>query len=57
MNKKDEELKNWDVTYVSYRSEIVKAKSYEGAWAVAHEHQEPGERISVIGETDEGVDG
>lgn len=50
-----EELKNWDITFVSYRSEIVRAKSEEEAWAIAKEHQEPEERISVIEETDEGV--
>ena len=52
---KDEEMKNWDITFVSYRSEIVRAKSYEDAWTIAQEHQEPGERISVIEETNEEV--
>ena len=51
---KDEEMKNWDVTFVSYRSEIIRARSEEEACMVAKEHQEPGERIGVIQKTDEG---
>ena len=47
---KDEELKNWDVTFVSYRSEITKAKTKEEAWKIAESYQEPGERISTIDE-------
>ena len=50
------ELKNWDVTYVSYRSEIVKAKTEEEACTIAKRASESGERISTIEETDEEAD-
>ena len=56
MTEKNEELKNWDVTFVSYRNEIIRATTEEEACAIAKEHQEIGERISVIEETDEGGD-
>ena len=56
MNKKDEELKNWDITYVQYRSEVIAAKTKEEAWTIAEEHRQPNERVGVIQETDEEAD-
>ena len=50
---KDKELKNWDVSFVSYRSENIQAKTKEEAWKIAKGHQEIGERLGVIEETDE----
>ena len=53
MKKKDEELKNWDITYVQYRSEIVAAKTKEEASVIAEDHRLPNERVGPIEETDE----
>ena len=50
MGEKNEDVKNWDVTFVSHRSEIIRARSEEEAYTIAEEHQEPGERIGVIEE-------
>ena len=56
MKKKDEELKNWDVTFVRYRSMIIKAKTGEEAGVIAKSYRDSGERVGVIEETDEAAD-
>ena len=56
MNEKDEELKNWDVTFVSYRGVILNARTEEEARTKAEEQRQPNERVGVIELTDEEVD-
>lgn len=57
MNEKDEELKNWDVTFVRYVGVIIKAPTEEEARAIAEGIKDPNEKVGVIVETDEEVDG
>jgi len=45
-----EEMKAWDATFVSYRSEIIKARTEEEAIVIAAEHVEVGERLSQVEE-------
>ena len=56
MNEKNEELKNWDVTFVGYRREVIKAKTKAEAWTIAEKHRLPNERVGPFGETDEEAD-
>ena len=50
------EMKRWDITFVSYRSEVIKAKNETEAGVIAEEHRQPNERVGVIEETDEEAD-
>lgn len=56
MNKKDEELKNWDVTFVRYVGIVIKARTKEEARAIAEKKKDLNEIVGVIVETDEEVD-
>ena len=43
-----EKIKRWGATFVSYRNEIIKARTEEEAVETAAEHVEPGEQLSQV---------
>ena len=45
-----EKMKSWDATFVSYRSEIIEARTEEEAVEIAAEYVEPGERFIQVTE-------
>jgi len=56
MTEKDEELKNWDVTFVRYVGVVIKARTKEEARAIAEKQKDFNEIVGVIEETDEEAD-
>jgi len=56
MSKKDEELKNWDVTFVRYIGTVIVAHTKEEARTIAEKRKGDNEIVGVIVETDEEAD-
>ena len=53
MNMKDEDIKNWDVTFIRYVGIIIKARTKEEARTIAEKKADHNEIVGVIVETDE----